>query len=268
MEQQYRYLLDMATRFQSLTSLALKAQYGGDDVFDESPSLKLATAVVHRNAVFSEDIERLGHTKEFAPETKESSSSDVGESRLSRLSLKEWEGSRAEEYVKAHPELEDVLDLDTKVSDLPQSDILAWLEGEYSSCRGFELGTFDASLLTIMWKKQSVNWDKLTRGYISDIICLVHAFTTELLSAICLDRRVRTGLTSVLMDQLLQRYQRAIDHCNYILKVERVGNPHTQNHYFSENLEKRYVPVVASLPKLSFSQPPNKGKGPDGKPGV
>ena len=268
MEQQYRYLLNMATRFQSLTSLALKAQYGGDDVFDESPSLKLATAVVNRNAVFSDDIERLGHTKEFAPETKESSSSDVEESRLSRLSLEELEGSRAEEYVRAHPELEDVLDLDTKVSDLPQLDILAWLEGEYSSCRGFELGTFDASLLTIIWKKQSVNWDRLTRGYISDIICLVHAFTTELLSSICLDHRVRSGLTSVLMDQLLQRYQRAIDHCNYILKVERVGNPLTQNHYFSENLEKRYVPVVASLLKLNFSQSPNKGKGPDGKPGV
>ena len=276
MEQQHRYLLDMATRFQSLTALALKAQYGGDDVFDESPSLKLATAVVNRNAVFSDDVERLGHTYEFAPETKESSSSDVGESscsdvgesRLSRLSLKEWEESRAEEYVKAHPELEDILDLDTKVSDLPQSDILAWLEGEYSSCRGFELGTFDASLLTIIWKKQSVNWDKLTRGYISDIICLVHAFTTELLSSICLDHRVRSGLTSVLMDRLLQRYQRAIDHCNYILKVERIGNPLTQNHYFSENLEKRYVPVVTSLPNLNFSQPPNKGKGPDGKPGV
>jgi len=163
-DHQHRYLLDLAMRYQSLTSLALKAQYGGADIFDDSPSLKLATVVVNRNVVFSDDVERYGHTKEFAKEGNNSSESDVGESRLSRLSLEDREEVRAEIYIKAHPELEDILDLDTHLGELPQSGILAWLEGEYRRSRGFELGTFDASLLTIMWRKQSANWDRLTKG--------------------------------------------------------------------------------------------------------
>ena len=229
----------MATRFQDLTSLALKAQYGGEGIFDESPSLKLATAVVNRNVIFSDDVDHLGHTREFATEPKDSSGSDVGESRLSQLSLEDREKPRAEDYVKAHPELEDIIDLDTHVCEPQQNDILGWLEGEYRTCRGFELGTFDASLFPYIWKKQSANWDKLSRAYISDIICLVHAFTTDLLSSVCPDHRVRSGLTSVLMDPLLERYQQAISHGNFILRVERVGNPLTLNHYFSDNLEKR-----------------------------
>lgn len=116
---------------------------------------------------------------------------------------------------------------------------MAWLEGEYRRSRGFELGTFDASLLTIMWRKQSANWDRLTKGYINDIICLVHAFTMDLLSIICPDHRVRSGLTSVLIDPLLERYQQAIKYGDFVMKVERVGNPLTLNHYFADNLEKR-----------------------------
>jgi hypothetical protein len=152
-DHQHRYLLDMAMCYQSLTSLALKAQYGGADIFDGSPSLKLATVVVNRNVVFSDDVERYGHTKEFATEGNNTSESDVGESRLSRLSLEDREEVRAEIYVKAHTELEDILDLDTHLGEPPQSGILAWLESEDRRSRGFELGTFDASLLTIVWRK-------------------------------------------------------------------------------------------------------------------
>jgi len=77
-DHQHRYLLDMAMRYQGLTSLALKAQYGGADIFDDSPSLKLATVVINRNVVFSDDVERYGHTKEFAVEGNNSSESDDG----------------------------------------------------------------------------------------------------------------------------------------------------------------------------------------------
>ncbi len=238
-DHQHRYLLDMAMRYQSLTSLALKAQYGGADIFDGSPSLKLATVVVNRNVVFSDDVERYGHTKEFATEGNNTSESNVGESRLSRLSLEDREEVRAEIYVKAHTELEDILDLDTHLGEPPQSGILAWLESEDRRSRGFELGTFDASLLTIVWRKQSGNWDRLTKGYINEIICLVHAFTMDLLSIICPDHRVRSGLTSVLIDPLLERYQQAINHGDFVMKVERLGNPLTLNHYFADNLEKR-----------------------------
>lgn len=55
-DKQHNYLLDLATRFQATTYLALKAHYGGDDIFGGSPSLRLATAVVHRNTTFADDV--------------------------------------------------------------------------------------------------------------------------------------------------------------------------------------------------------------------
>lgn len=231
-------------RFQDIASRALKAQYGASNVFDGSPSLKLATAVVNRNSIFSDDVRRLGHTKEFTTEPEDASSSDVGDLKFSRLNLEDRAESQAEKYVQLHPEIEDIVDLDIEVSEPECGNILDWLQSVYRSSRGFELGTVDAELLEIIWKKQSASWDKLTRGYISDIICLVHAFTSDLLTFICPDQRVRTGLTSVLMDSLLERYQRAIHHGNFILTVEREGNPQTLNHYFSDNLEKRYVHII------------------------
>lgn len=244
-EGQHRYLLSIATQFRETTSLALKAQYGDASIFEQSPSLKLATAVVTRNAVFSDEIYRLGHTMEFVGESHYSSNANVGEASLSKSNLEDSEAFNLEECITDYPELQTVLDLDVEVGRPSKTGILAWIEREHRRSRGFALGTFDFSLLKIIWKHQSKNWDKLTRGYINDIICLVHAFTMKLLSSLCSDQWVRRGLTSVLVDQLLKRYQEAINHTAFILQVERDGNPLTVNHYFSENLEKRYVYVLA-----------------------
>ena len=46
--------------------------------------------------------------------------------------------------------------------------------------RGFEFVTFDVSLLPIIWKKQSSNWEALALGYVNDIISLVHSITVAL----------------------------------------------------------------------------------------
>ena len=67
-DQQYKFLLELATRYQTITSLALKAHYGGDDVFESTPSLKLATAIVSRNTSFSNDMWHRGHAMAFHKE--------------------------------------------------------------------------------------------------------------------------------------------------------------------------------------------------------
>ena len=142
---------------------------------------------------------------------------------------------------ESQPEIDDILYENHTVPMPKPSGIVAWLNKVYKSSRGFELGTFDASLLPILWKKQSAKWDGLALGYISDIVSLVHSFTTTLLSAICEDQRVQSTLASVLMDGLIERYKKSIDHTKFILYVERVGTPLTANHYFAENLEKWLV---------------------------
>ena len=141
-------------------------------------------------------------------------------------------------HTEPEPELADILHDDCKVRTPEPTGIIPWLANVYKSSRGFELGTFDASLFPIIWKKQSANWDDLALGYISDIVSIVHKFTLALISAICEDQRVQSALMSVLMDGLVERYRTSINHTKFILYVERLGTPLTTNHYFADNLEK------------------------------
>lgn len=139
---------------------------------------------------------------------------------------------------ESEPELEGILHDECTVPMPKPTGIIPWLEKEYKSSRGFELGTFDASLLPNVWKKQSANWDDLTLGYVSDIVSLVHDFILALLSAICEYQRIRSALMSMLMDGLIERYKKGMDHAKFILFVEKTGTPLTANRYFADNLEK------------------------------
>ena len=272
-DQQYKFLLELATRYQTITSLALKAHYGGDDVFESTPTLKLATAVVSRNAIFSDDVWQRGHAMAFhkekdGKENKPSQSTapgpvyfghpsplvrqapsvftfDTANSTTAKVKLptNTPEGSgnhlKTVRYEKNHEDLEDIMQEDSLISLPKSSGIKQWLENVYESSRGFELGTFDSSLLPIIWRKQSANWEALALGYVDDIVSLVHKFTLDLLAKICKDPRAREGLHSVLLDQLTDRYKKSIDHTKFLLVVERSGTPMTMNHYFADNLEKR-----------------------------
>ena len=138
----------------------------------------------------------------------------------------------------SEPDLDDILHDDCSVPMPKPTGIIPWLEHVYKDSRGFEMGTFDASLLSVVWKKQSDNWDDLALGYVSDIVSLVHRFIYALISAICDDQRVQSALMSTLMDGLIDRYTKSIDHAKFVISVEKDDTPQTLNHYFADNLEK------------------------------
>lgn len=268
-DQQYKFLLELATKYQSITSLALKAHYGGDDVFDSNPTLRLATAIVSRNTTFSDDVWQRGHTMAFhkvkdgkennpspSPASFSSPSPFAGQSLttfsntipkstnpMAKAPTNTPQGFghdlKSVRYEKNHAEIEELMQDDSQISLPKVFGIKQWLENVYKNSRGFELGTFDASLLPIIWKRQSANWEPLAFGYVEDIVSLVHSFTVDLLAKICKNPRARQGLHSVLLDQLTERYKKSIDHTKFLLAVERSGTPLTTNHYFADNLEKR-----------------------------
>ncbi|PGG96548.1 hypothetical protein GX51_07781 [Blastomyces parvus] len=64
-ESQRKYLLDIITKVQHISFLALASDYGGNDIFDREPSTKLPTILVNRNDRFSEDMEHWGHRYGF-----------------------------------------------------------------------------------------------------------------------------------------------------------------------------------------------------------
>lgn len=245
------YLVEIATRFQDVTSLALGAQYGADDLFDQNPGLRLATAIVNRNENLSEDVETCGHTYEFDDETPSGSepfsveeklsvddTSSLGDQKGDVYDVDEHDDDVRTRKTVSHPELEDIMQ-ESEVLDKPIADGMhSWLTTVYRTSRGFELGTFDSSLLAITMKNQSEKWGGLALGYISDIVTIVHSFVSDLLALVCPAERTRAGLFSMLMDELVERYKNAFDQIRFILRVERTGTPLTLNHYFNENLEK------------------------------
>ena len=248
-DQQYAFVLDLATRFQKTANLALNAQYGGDEIFESLPNLRLATSVVNRNETFDEDVWKKGHKMTFdnfnqyekskyADEAEEEGEDSTDESSVSTTQEEDLIPVRNTDNFW---ELEDILYDGEGIYEPEIGGIKEWLEEVYRSSRGFELGTFDANLLPIIWKKQSANWDALGLGYISDIVCIVHGFIVGLLSKLCDNARVERGLRSVLLDNLIEKYKRSIDHASFVLAVERAVTPLTTNHYFADNLETWYV---------------------------
>ncbi|KAL8863427.1 MAG: hypothetical protein Q9178_000108 [Gyalolechia marmorata] len=231
-ERQQRYLLDIADRYQTMTTQALEAHYYSDDAFDSKSSLKLATIVVERNEIFSNDIWLHGHTMKFTQ----------GASGGFELALDQDDSdTESEEAMMAtryrqHPDELNELLYNARISATPEEGIMDWIEKVYKGSRGFEIGTFDASLIPILWKKQTSNWDKLALGYISDIISAVHTYIWTLLCELCPDDKVARGLLSLIQDKLNERYNRGLDKTRSILQVER--EPMTYNHYLADNLKK------------------------------
>ncbi|KAM0801078.1 dynamin GTPase [Usnea florida] len=253
-EQQHEYLLNLATRFQSTAFLALTAHYGADDLFDNVPRLKLATAVVDRNGIFADDVWKLGHTMAFRQEIDSSDHEDAIKGLEAPDAEDAGEQSPGVRHTGPEPDLDDILHDDRKVPAPKPTGIMTWLENVYKGSRGFELGTFDASLFPIIWKKQSANWDDLALGYVSDIVALVHNFTIALIAAICEDERVQSALMAMLSDGLIECYKKSLNHAKFILHVERLGTPLTANHYFADNLEKsRQQRMKAVMQKRSVT---------------
>jgi hypothetical protein len=245
----------MSMKFQETVGCALTANYVHSQWFDEIPSLRLATEVVDRNEIVAETLKNYGQSYTFdgdLPATKslvkdspeDSSVSDLFEDLQARRKvkpkIKEETTIRFQES-QEFDELQDLTESEDRTIEEPSVGILPWLTQVYKTSRGFELGTFDSSILAQTMKSQSYNWELIAVGYIKDMITLAHRFITDLLGLICPDLRMQEGLMSVLRDELVKKYQDALDHVSFLLHVERTGTPATFNNYFTESLDKRSV---------------------------
>ena len=241
-EEQHEYLFDLATRFQDMASRALRTDYGSSPIFDTQLSLRLATRVVERNDLFSEDVQKVGHAMEFYDASEVKPLVKAVPIIADEFDISSPEDKMLFEKVRrtrGHWELEDISTQDSGIPKPEKKGIFQWLETVYKTSRGFEMGTFDATIFPIIFKKQSSNWEPLALGYISDIISHIHEFVLDLTSSLCSDKQVQKGIMSAIMDPLMECYKKSLDHARFILDVERAGTPLTLNHYYNDNLQKR-----------------------------
>ncbi|KAK8159573.1 P-loop containing nucleoside triphosphate hydrolase protein [Phyllosticta citrichinensis] len=256
-EEQRAFLIDMATKFQSVAQAAINATYNGDDLFNLYPNLKLATTVRNRKDAFSENFGAYGHTYSFnmdpadAKDDEDASTAtahafDDEDNNLFFFPTTNPQPASSKKpklcftrHHEAPDEIEDLLHASQELGEPKHMGMAKWIKGIYKSSRGFEMGTFNPSILATTMKAQSENWTALVLGYISDIIAATHDFVKTLLTVVCPDARLRDNLFAALMDPLAERYEKALQQGEFILEVERAGIPETCNHYFNENLEKR-----------------------------
>lgn len=228
------------------------------------PALRIAPSVVARAMVFEADMARYGHTYIFSDGIAEKvAASGIAEGstqvpvparpdeELQLVSKKTTFKVRKE---RDHCDVAEVLKLQESLSGPNEGDIGSWLRTVYETSRGFELGTFDASILATAMKKQSSKWSSISLGYASDVIVLVHGFITTAIEAIVPDDSMASSLLGILQDSLQRQYKRAIGQVESLLRIELSGTPLTTNHYFNENLEKRWEisvsrPIAANTVK-------------------
>jgi hypothetical protein len=226
--EQTAYLTELATRFQRLVSLALSANHGADDLFNTTRALRVAPAMMTRMKIFSDDMAKRGQTFAFAPQAD-----------------KDWIQSASDQQsfeIRKEDDLEELLDILHPQETLPcpkANGANDWLREIFQDNRGFELGTFNPSILATAMKKQSSKWMDISMGYVSDAIVIVHRFVTAAIASICADHDVRKALLHTLSEDLIIRYQKAIHSIECLLEVENGCPPLTMNHYFNDNLQKR-----------------------------
>lgn len=214
----------------------MSGKYGCDELFDQHPVLRLATFVVNRNEAFSFAVELCGHTYDF--EQMEEENKGFGKETGKKADNKNPKSVDYSREVDPHDDIEDILSEKKKLTMPITQGIIPWLTTIHRGNRGFELGTFDPTILGSTMKKISNQWTDISLGYVSDAVTQVHKFVTALLSIVCPDDRMRAGLMSILMDGLLLRYKRAMDQVEFVLQVERHQNPATQNPSFSDQLTR------------------------------
>jgi Dynamin central region/Dynamin family/Dynamin GTPase effector domain len=264
-DQQRTFLLDMATKFQEMTSHALDGYYNRNSLFEERISLRLATRVADLHTTFSDDMWKKGHTMEFSKSPNRKDNKPVPEPISDDITPANDTPDEADQALTADTspsttemgELENSRFLD--LSDVIQAawqcpppksgNILDWIKAEYRRSRGFELGTFNPAVLPVIFQEQSKKWEPLALAYVSDVIQTVHSFADDLLSALCPDIRVRSSLWELMIEKMVDQYRKAISHTHFLLHVERQETPMTSNHYFNSNLQKARLETLKATLK-------------------
>lgn len=219
--EQNQFLMEIAMRFQSIAESAVKSNYSREKFLHESQVFRLATISVNRGEDFARNVEQYGHKYAFDGDNVQPSTPNINSRTTFELDI-----------------VDEIFSPNRVISKAADGETLSWLKDLYYRSRGFEIGVFDASVLSMAMKEQAESWEDLALGYISDIISTVHFFIVGVLQFIVPDDRPRQAIINILMDDLIQRYEVAIKHTKFILSVELEGNPATYNHYFNENLTK------------------------------
>ncbi|KAH7263114.1 P-loop containing nucleoside triphosphate hydrolase protein [Fusarium tricinctum] len=222
--QQRVYLGRVAAQFAQIKTFGLDAYYTRHEIF-ENEELKLITRIREINEGFGKVLYERGHTRNFFEVGKKNGNDEKPSSFAddSDLGDFDYENRRGDLY-------------DDATFLIPDGDILTYIENEYLTSRGYEIGTFSGEMLPTTFKEQTKKWGPMARAHVSNAILIVHHFIRTVLDSCCPDEPIREELWSFLLDDLQGRYRRAVEHVEFLLKVEFEGKSITYDPTFNEAL--------------------------------
>ncbi|KAL4880632.1 P-loop containing nucleoside triphosphate hydrolase protein [Aspergillus karnatakaensis] len=231
-EQQVDYLLDIVAKFETIMANALRGNYGADEIFEKVKQFRLATTIINRNEQFKADMMALGHVYRFRGEETEPP-------QPVHQKVEKEETQFITRKIETKLDLNGTLVEGELLAQPVEDDIYQWLAAEYQGSRGFEIGTFSTALLPSVMKKQTIKWESIALGYVSDLIAVVNAFIVTVINDLCPDQRISRGLLSIMTDGLQKRYQAAMDHTRFLLENERNDTLMSLHQSFTATLQDR-----------------------------
>lgn len=181
-----------------------------------------------RMAAFSDEMAQYGETYSFLPASGEDptpapsppaepgpfssaapapfgSVSEIGPPKSKKAKKSASDGKEALEIRKRKDleELQDLLHPPMTCDPPKRGEIKEWLHDVFLSNRGFELGTFNTTILATVMKKQSLKWKAVSLGFVSDVIIMVHQFIITALASVCPDKEIRRAIRNALFDGLI-----------------------------------------------------------------
>lgn len=273
-EQQRRFLDGIAIHFQAIRNDAMGKIYHRHEILMSGTDLRLPTVIAQACDQLADDFRARGTTVPFDGSGELHSEDEGSDPELTNPPGFTFEGfgeppSQAiktpttptirsfstKSVTATYPELANlsVYKDDDRSNDPPiANSARSWIESEYRAARGYEVEVMDASILPLLWRTQSQTWTGISRNFLRAVIAMVHRFILGLLKTVCPDARTRTSLTTFLLDEMIKRYNGAIDSVHHILAVERSGKLITKNHYFADMLSKnRSRRTDANLRKMA-----------------
>ncbi|KAL4724810.1 hypothetical protein ACLX1H_008256 [Fusarium chlamydosporum] len=255
------YVGNIAAQFAQIKNYGLDAYYTRHKIF-ENEDLKLITRIREINEGFGKVLYEKGHTRKFFEYGKERVSepfeTDDTDDGISDATSQEDHVKRGDLYSQmtfaipllGESDLMDDILYDPYCCSQPQEeDILTYIEKEYLTSRGYEIGTFSGEMVPITFKEQSKKWLPMARAHVSNAILIVHHFIRTVLDSCCAHQSIRDQLWEFLLDDLQKRYRRAVDHVEFLLEVEFEGKSITYNPNFNDSLSRLKFAHVKGLGK-------------------
>ncbi|KAM0521889.1 hypothetical protein ACHAPE_002452 [Trichoderma viride] len=249
-DQQRAYVGTIASEFMRIKNYGLDAYYTRHTLFEDD-EMRLITRIRAINEAFAHTMYDKGHTKDFHQGDEDGVGSGSSSPRVT--SVEPDEVGRSSLYNKefsfeiphlGEEDLADVLSDPYWCPEPETDDMLQHIQGQYLKSRGYELGTFSSEMLPCTFKEQGSKWRSVTLAHASNAILIVHHFIARVLESSCPDDAVRDALWNYLLyghdghDGLLKRYERAMDHAEFLLSVEFEVKTLTYDPRFEAQMDK------------------------------